>query len=469
MSSSQSQLTSRYSQLPPKTSNGEVNNPNLALLVTSLAENASLAMAPLYSLHAALIGAYGAHSQQVQVFAKVKDGIRQEWETWLSFLRRSMAYSRNYIALCNSLQSDGRGLAATMVVSDAAQLLNEAITCQKLYLRTVERFTALSQTYDPPPHKRPRHHKHVHHLPVILRAFSSSQASLDSCSRSLEGIINFWRDHSSFVSSLSTSQSNLQRLVQSRGQKAQNDVWIHNHNSLRRALSDITAYCDALTVAPLGSTKRGRLRERVDIGAELNVQQPAKIQEAGYFEVMTAPKQFDVAGLVKASSRVRTRFQTILQRTTEHDVDFLSELRQQAKNYMLSENAVHQIAEKGAGFYAEACKLPAESNNKSSLPNPLKTRATEVRLAIQSLLNHYDGILDRLSTHSSGGSNGGRDAKIFSIVPVLVADLRDLIDKLEDLDHFWFGLMAGVDYIIAHGFVADDVGKIKKSGVSTGE
>lgn len=221
----------------------------------------SNSIAPLYSLHVALAQAYGERSQQVQLFSKYKKVVGVEWESWLSFLRECIGYARNYIALCQSLQTGSPTHHESLthaIISHLSRICSEIERLRKSYAVAVEQFASLAQTYSPPSRttmthgrSKPRRSPPRTHLPVILQAFAVTMKALRTSSTHLGDLSAFWVDHSSRLSKMSATTKTLNALAQSGRLPSELATWSKFHETLRQTSSNITSYCDAAIVTPI--------------------------------------------------------------------------------------------------------------------------------------------------------------------------------------------------------------------------
>lgn len=221
----------------------------------------SNSIAPLYSLHIALAQAYGEKSQQVQLFSKSKKIVGVEWESWLSFLRECTGYARNYIALCQSLQTGSPMHHESLthaIFSHLQKICSEIERLRKSYATAVEQFASLAQTYNPTSRATTTHGRSKTrrgpprtNLPVILQAFAVTMKTLRTSSAHLSDLSAFWADHSSRLSKVSATTKSLKALAQSGRLPSELASWTKFHETLRQTSSNITSYCDAATVTPI--------------------------------------------------------------------------------------------------------------------------------------------------------------------------------------------------------------------------
>ncbi|KAF7430184.1 hypothetical protein PC9H_005884 [Pleurotus ostreatus] len=432
--------------------NAQIHPIELARPLTSLAESVSNSIAPLYSLHIALAQAYGEKSQQVQLFSKSKKIIGAEWESWLSFLRECIGYARNYIALCQSLQTGSPMHHESLthaIISHLQKICSDIERLRKSYAAAVEQFASLAQTYNPPSRTTTNHGRSKTrrgppriNLPVILQAFAVTMKTLRTSSTHLGVLSAFWADHSSRLLKMSAATNSLKAFVQSGRLPSELATWTKFHEALRQTSSNITSYCDAAAVTPIiPSGKLGKATVNISFSMDCNAtpldgSERSKIQEAGYYEVLTAPYQYNMSDLIKLTMEIQKGVERFASESRQTPKGLPYPLQSQIDKYNSTVPEIEKIAVVGAAFYSLVQEL-GKKNDAAIASSLLSHAMTEI--AGRSARE------DRSTTEKQGPNTG--------MLQDFVSRLQQLIQRLIDLDHFWFGLLAGVEYLSVKGLI----------------
>ncbi|KAJ8522628.1 hypothetical protein ONZ45_g825 [Pleurotus djamor] len=255
--------TLRISLQPGAGSSGEVHATELARPVESLSAGVSHAVTPLYNLHSLLLQLSGGTSSRLRSFVQAKNGLRKEWEGWLPFLRRCMGYSRNYVSLCLSIQSNSGGASQHAAV--AQSLLTTAQEIEKDVKQLVVSYDRVIEDIRSLPHARPSQDfdsesrltstsrsssDALYTISGIRQPYDDLTTSLRGTLDSLRDIVAFWEAHVKQLEQITLSNHSIQALANEGFFASQSALWLKFHDAMRKALSDITSYCDALTVTP---------------------------------------------------------------------------------------------------------------------------------------------------------------------------------------------------------------------------
>ncbi|KAF4581766.1 hypothetical protein EYR40_002784 [Pleurotus pulmonarius] len=458
-----------------QTYDAQIHSVELARPLTSLSESVSNSIAPLYSLHIALAQAYGENSQQVQLFSKCKKVVGVEWETWLSFLRECIGPAHN-----ESLTH--------AVISHLRKICSDIERLRKSYAMAVEQFASLARNYNPPSRimtsngrSKARRAPPQTNLPVILQAFAVTMKTLRTSSLHLGDLSAFWTDHASRLSKMTATTTSLKALAQSGRLSLELATWTSFHETLRQTTSNITSYCDAATVTPIiPSAKLGKATINVRFSLDCNAtpldgSERSKIQEAGYYEVLTAPSQYNMSELIKLAMEIRkgverfaseARYARLIltypKASTENPVSqtpkgYSYPLQPQVDKYYSTVSQIEKMAAIGANFYSLLQELG--KNHDAAITSTLLSHATTVRSCLNIILQEYDQIHSQIGKEIAARS--ARDHRTATekrapnarMLQDFANRLQQLIQKLVDLDHFWFGLLAGVEYSNLKGLI----------------
>ncbi|KAG9218406.1 hypothetical protein CCMSSC00406_0007993 [Pleurotus cornucopiae] len=288
-----------------------------------------------------------------------------------------------------------------------------------------------------------------------MKALRTSSAHLGDLSA-------FWADHSSRLSKMSATTKSLNVLTQSGRLHSELATWTKYHETLRQTSSNITSYCDAVTVTPIiPSRKLGKAAINVRISMDCNATpldgtERSKIQEAGYFEVLTAPSQYNVPDLIKLTMEIHKGVERLASEARQIPKGS-SSLQSQVDKYYSTVPEIEKIAAIGTDFYSLIQELG--KNNDAAITSTLLNHATAVRTCLRIVLQEYDGIHGRIGKEIAGRS--GREDRSATekqgpnmrVLQDFANRLQQLIQKLVELDHFWFGLLAGVEYLAVKGLI----------------
>ncbi|KAL4258770.1 Fungal N-terminal domain-containing protein [Pleurotus pulmonarius] len=456
-----------------QTYDAQIHSVELARPLTSLSESVSNSIAPLYSLHIALAQAYGENSQQVQLFSKCKKVVGVEWETWLSFLRECIGYARTYLSLCQSLQTSSPAHNESLtraVISHLRKICSDIERLRKSYAMAVEQFASLARNYNQPSRimtsngrSKARRAPPQTNLPVILQAFAVTMKTLRTSSLHLGDLSAFWTDHASRLSKMTATTTSLKALAQSGRLSLELATWTSFHETLRQTTSNITSYCDAATVTPIiPSSKLGKATINVRFSLDCNAtpldgSERSKIQEAGYYEVLTAPSQYNMSELIKLAMEIHKGVERFASEARQTPKGSSYPLQPQVDKYYSTVSQIEKMAAIGANFYSLLQELG--KNHDAAITSTLLSHATTVRGCLHIILQEYDEIHSRIGKEIAARSARDHRTATEKRVPNarMLQDfanrLQQLIQKLVDLDHFWFGLLAGVEYSNVKGLI----------------
>ncbi|KAJ8517657.1 hypothetical protein ONZ45_g5175 [Pleurotus djamor] len=196
-------------------------------------------------------------------FTAAKEDIRLQWEAIISALQRSLGFSRDYIRLCQSLQS-GYRLATTApafaILVFSQQIQGEFGPLYTQYSDKIQFFKcAIAGSCGDAPtvnSARPL-------LPNLTGATRAAIRSLTESLAELRFVSLFWDDHHRLLMQLSQSLETFQDLVSNGFFSKELRKWGHYHDVLAQSISSISSSCDALVVKPPSPTFQAHWKRRL--------------------------------------------------------------------------------------------------------------------------------------------------------------------------------------------------------------
>ncbi|KAJ8475096.1 hypothetical protein ONZ45_g15725 [Pleurotus djamor] len=472
------------SMQPGAGSSGEVHPTELARPVESLSTGVSHAITPLYNLHSLLLQLSGGTSSRLRSFVQAKSGLGKEWEGWLPFLRRCMGYSRNYVSLCLSIQSNSGGVSqhgavAQSLLTTAQEIGKDVRQLTVSYERAVEDIRSL-------PHARPSHDfdsesrytstsrsssDALYTISGIRQPYDDLAASLRGTLESLRDIAIFWEGHVKQLEKITLSSRNIQDLANEGFFASQSALWLKFHDAMRKALSDITSYCDALTVTPNTSFSVWQklhvyitMEKQKHLAVTLTHEPPhnhsastlvthdaAERWKEGYM-VLVSSTQYDVSRLLRRTLRLKRR--------CRHLALFDPGLASQQRSVLETSLAeIAPLASNIQSFY----HLARDGQNTRDAQGDMKTRGRSAHDTLQTILNNCASVHDNLvklqSDIHSGSilpsaldlSDHGR-IKFEKSLKRTVKALAELLGSLISLSDFLVDVIAGAEYMHAYEF-----------------